>query len=261
MFKKNIKSAYIILAAMAIVSCKKSTDTQPTPTPASQTQDLSLNMTSVADNNSINYTSIFTTDAGARYTITGFRYYVSNIRLVKQDGTEYPIANKYLLVNPAVASYDLGQVPVGNYKGIRFNVGVDSVTNHKDPTIYPSTNPLAIQSPGIHWDWNSGYIFLMFEGTCDTTAGNTDVLNMMGGFNHDLFFHIGMDMLYTPVDLSNSSFTINSSSAATLKIQANLNKLFTSVNIKTENESHTMGSVPLATKVAGNIPTMFSILP
>jgi hypothetical protein len=35
-------------------------------------------------------------------------------------------------------------VPVGNYKGFKFTVGLDSATNHKDPTLYSASNPLII---------------------------------------------------------------------------------------------------------------------
>lgn len=256
MFKKH----HIILVVIAglflsLSSCKNN---EETPEPASQTQNLSFKMSTVIGSKPLDFTSVFTTTAGARYTLSSFRYYVSNIRLVKQDGSVYPITGKYLLVNPAIENYDLGEVPVGDYKGLKFAVGIDSVTNHKDPTVYPTTNPLAIQSPAIHWSWNSGYIFLMMEGSCDTTDTNTDV-QTYGQFSHPLFYHIGMDMLYREVNLNNASFAVKANEEKSVHIQADLDKFFAGIDIKTENGSHTMGSMPLATRLANNIQTMFQV--
>lgn len=259
---KNIllKTAVIsTLFSSILIGCKKEDAATPT-TPAATTQDLSLKMTSMVGSSALNFYSSFSTTSGQRYTLSMFRYYVSNIRLVKSDGSEYPITGKCLLVTPSTENYDLGQVPIGDYRGLKFNIGLDSLTNHSDPTLYPTTNPLAIQSPGIHWDWNSGYIFMMIEGSCDTTTTNTDVLTY-GQYSHGMFFHIGMDMLLRTVDLSTSAFSVSSGSAKVVNIQADVNKFFTNIDLKTQNESHTMGSMSLATTGADNIPTMFSVIP
>lgn len=248
------------LVASFFVSCKKkSDDPQPiveSPVSVSTPQNLTLKFTPVKGDTTINFYSNFKTSSGVRFNLSMFRYYVSNIKLVKNDGSEYAVANKYLLVTPNTEDYSLGDVPAGDYKGIKFSIGVDSITNHKDPTLYPNTHPLAIQSPAIHWSWNSGYIFMMIEGTCDTTAAQNDVLTY-GQFSHGLLFHIGMDKLYRQVSLY-KSFSI-SNAAQSISIKADIDKLFTGIDLKTDNTTHTMGNMPLAEKAANNIPTMFSI--
>jgi hypothetical protein len=258
---KNTAVAIIIAAAIgSATSCKKET-VNPTPTTTVETQNLSFNINPVIGSAPLNYSSIFTTTTGERFTLSMFRYYLSNIRLIKSDGSEYLISNKYLLVTPSTTNYDLGKVPVGDYKGLKFSVGIDSITNHGDPTVYPVTNPLAIQSPGINWSWNAGYIFMMIEGSCDTTVANTDTLTY-GQFSHGMFFHIGTDMFYKNVDLSTSAFSVTSSAAKAITIKTNLNTFFTNINLKTENQTHTlMGGMALATKGATNIPNMFTIVP
>ncbi len=254
---KKIFFLLITPITLFIYSCKKSNDVEPAEdTPA--TQALILNFNPVVSNTPLNFSSSFKTNTGQKYTLSMFRYYVSNIRLTKTDGTIVPITGKYLLVTPSISDYSLGQVPLGDYKGISFAIGIDSLTNHGDPTIYPTTNPLAIQSPGIHWDWNSGYIFTMIEGSCDTTVTGNDTLTW-GQYSHGMFFHIGMDQLYRKVDL-NYAFNIGAG-AKTITIKTDINKFFTNIDLKKENASHTMGSLPLATKAANNISSMFSIAP
>lgn len=244
-----------ISTTLLLTNCKKKKDEVA---PGNQTQNVSIKMNPVVGNDALNFSSVYTTNSGQKYTLSMFRYYVSNIRFVKTDGSEYTIAGKYLLVTPSVSNYELGEIPVGDYKGIKFTVGIDSATNHSDPTPYPANHPLAIQSPAIHWSWNSGYIFTMIEGTCDTTVNNTDVLTY-GQYSHGMFFHIGMDPLKREVDLSNSSFSISAETAKTITVKTDLNKFFTGIDLKTENTSHTMGTMPLATKAANNIPSMFSL--
>jgi hypothetical protein len=263
------KSLFIAAIAIVLVSCKKKKEEMPTPIliPATpivpidttiKTQMLSLSIANMANGKPADFSSIFTTSTGVRYKIESLRYYISNIRLVKADGSELPIKDKYLLVNPAMVNYPLGAVPVGDYKGIRFGVGVDSAANHADNTKYPTTHPLAMQSPSIYWSWKSGYIFMMFEGNCDTTDTQTDVLTY-NQFSKSFFYHIGMDMLYSQVDLSTSAFSVGNVPKE-IKLEANLDNFFTNIDLKKENMTHSMGAgAPLAIKAKGNIPTMFSI--
>jgi len=253
--KTYIKLLVVISFLGFITSCKKDKDE---PSPAAATQKLTLRLTPTIGQDTLKFNSSFTTESNVRYTLSSFRYYMSNIRLVKSDGSEQAIDGKVFLVNPSTPDYSLGDIPVGEYKGIRFSVGVDNVTNHLDPTKYPISHPLAIQSPNIHWSWNSGYIFLMMEGSCDTTALNTDKLTF-GQYSHGMFFHIGMDPLLRTVELNNSPFTIAGSEPKVLNIHSDINELFTGIDLKTENTSHTMGSMPLATRFANNISNMFTI--
>jgi hypothetical protein len=260
---KNLSLSFVavtLLSASLFVSCKKkSDDPQPVvepPVAVATPQNLTLKFTPVKGDTTLNFFSNFRTSSGVKFNLSMFRYYVSNIKLVKNDGSEYSVANKYLLVTPNTEDYSLGNVPAGDYKGIKFSIGVDSATNHKDPTLYSNTNPLAIQSPAIHWSWNSGYIFMMIEGTCDTTASQNDVLKN-GNFSHDLFFHIGMDKFYKQVSLT-KSFSI-SNSAQTISINADIDKMLSGIDLKTENKTHTMNNMPLATKAANNFGTMFIV--
>lgn len=236
-------------------SCKKSKETEPTDDGV--TEELLFHVHHMVSDKPLNFSSVFKTISGQKYTVSMLRYYLSNIRLVKTDGAEVPVTGKYLLVTPGIADYSIGQVPVGDYKGLKFSVGIDSLANHSDPTAYPAGHPLAVQTPAMHWSWNAGYIFTMIEGSCDTTLNGTDTLKF-GQFSHGMFFHIGMDKLYRTVEL-NSSFSITTTGSNTLVLQTDLNKFFVNIDLKKENGTHTMDAMPLATKGANNTPSMFSI--
>lgn len=253
---KTYINIFILLMVAGLASaCKKNA---ADPAPEAPVQQLSLKLTPMVGADTLKFNTSFTTENKLRYTLSSFRYYLSDICLVKADGSEHAIEGKVFLVHPNISDYPLGNVPVGDYTGIRFTVGLDSATNHADPTTYPIAHPLAIQSPAIHWDWNSGYIFLMLEGTCDTTVANTDVLTY-GQYSHGLFFHIGMDPLVRNVALNNNAFSVSADAAKVLYVHSDINKLFAGIDLKTQNASHTMGTMSLATKVADNIPAMFTL--
>lgn len=250
----------ITLIALVLTACKKDKDKDETPKPANTEEELGLVFKYVAGEDVVDFTSAYTANNGQKYTLSMIRFYMSNIRLIKSDGSEYPLIGQYQLIDASKSHFHLGDVPVGDYKGLKFNVGIDSLTNHMDPTVYASTNPLAMQTPNMHWSWNSGYIFTMVEGSCDTTAGNTDVLTL-GQYSHSMFYHIGMDMLLREVDLSNSPFSVVSGSEKHLNIRTDMNQFLSGVDLKTENQTHTMGKMMLAKKVADNTKTMFTIVP
>lgn len=244
--KFNIALTIISLATFGLLisSCKKSDDDNP----ANTSQKLSFHIHTLVGNTSANYTSTFTDATGRKFTISDLRYYLSNIVLIKNDGSEYPLSGKVLLVNPATTGYELGDVPVGDYKGFRFILGLDSATNHSDPTTYPAGNPLAIQTPAIHWSWSSGYIFYLFEGKVDTT------LAASGTPDYDFFYHVGMDGFKRTIDFSTEAFSIVSGSDKEIGLEFDMRDVLNNVDMRTENRTHTMDNMPLATKIADNWP-------
>jgi len=102
------------------------------------------------------------------------RFYVSDVRLVRPDGSEAAVAldddrawqakGVALLSWCADGKRDVrdvvtGSVPAGTYRGVRFAVGVPDALNHADATIADA--PLNVT--GMYWSWRSGYKFLRFD--------------------------------------------------------------------------------------------------
>lgn len=255
--KKNNLTISLMLALLSMAftfqSCKDDKDADmPIPTPSTE-QLLSFHLHTNVAGVQANYTNTVVDLTGRKFNISDCRYYISNIVLIKNDNSELPITGKVLLVNPAENEYPLAVVPVGSYKGFRFMMGLDSATNHSDPTTYGADNPLSIQTPGIHWDWNSGYIFFKMEGKVDTTAAST------GTPVYDYFYHVGMDDYKRTIDFSTSAFTVNSGSDLEIGINFELQNVLNNVDMRTENATHTMDNMMLATKIADNWQGAFEI--
>lgn len=244
---KNLKSISILLftAILFATSCKKEN--------LNTHQLLNFHWHSMVGTEEAASATTYTSN-GVNFNLSSWRYYVSNFILIKSDGTELKIADKVFLVDIANDDYSLDSVPVGNYKGFKFTLGLDSVTNHKDPTLYSSENPLALQTYPIHWSWNSGYIFMMAEGKFDSIAPNNVTPNK------DFFFHVGTDELKRTIDFSNEAFSVVSGADKTIGIEMDFLKVISNVDLKTENATHSFGPLyPLALKIATNWQSAFSI--
>lgn len=124
------------------------------------------------------------------FTVTTFNYFVSNIKLKKADGTEVKFEDQYFLVreaDPKSLVVSLKDVPAADYTSVSFVVGVDSLKSVAD--IAKRTGVLDVASYGddaMYWSWNSGYIFMKFEGISPAApprANGTRLFQMhVGGF-------------------------------------------------------------------------------
>jgi hypothetical protein len=246
------KIIYISILTIAFFgACKKDKEIEEV-VDVKTIQTAKLHVHNTVGNQAVNYSTIYTDNLGKRFNISLFRYYITNLKFIKDDGTEILSSTKTILVNPDIADYTLGDFPVGSYKGIKFTIGVDSVSNHSDPTLLPESNPLSIQTPPMHWSWNSGYIFMKFEGNSDTTSTNN------GSLNQPLVYHIGLDKYLKTVQI-NSAFSITSDKEKELVLQADVKKWLNGVNLKTETETHSFNFSGTADKLTNNINSMFSL--
>lgn len=122
-------------------------------------------------------------------TPTDFRFYVSNVALVDEDGNAVPIEleqdGKWQYQNVALLDFEdgsgvcdngtaetrtmvLGTVPEGNYESLQFTLGVPKKLNHEDAAIAPS--PLNLTS--MWWNWQGGYKFLRADLETDMAIAN-----------------------------------------------------------------------------------------
>jgi hypothetical protein len=127
------------------------------------------------------------------YTVDVVRFYVSEMALVRPDGSELALPGLRLVNFPKdgptqnVTVFKL-DVPAGTYAGLRFTVGVPRELNHLDAA--KQTAPLGVGS-GMYWSWNSGYIFYKFEGKVKVE-----------GKDEGFLLHMGSDAFRIPVNLS-----------------------------------------------------------
>ncbi|WP_438032895.1 MbnP family copper-binding protein [Sorangium sp. So ce204] len=122
-----------------------------------------------------------------------FRMYVYDVRLVRGDGSEEPLAleqdgqwqrDKIAFLDfedgtgscetgsPETRTEVVGTAPAGDYAGVRFNVGLPPEMNHLDA----ATAPAPLNIPGMWWSWKGGYKFVR--------------LDLVSTMNPTYFFHL-----------------------------------------------------------------------
>jgi hypothetical protein len=86
----------------------------------------------------------------------------------------------YYLVDaskPVSTLLSIANVPVAEYKGVSYTIGVDSTRN-----VSGAQTGALDPANGMFWSWNSGYIFMKFEGTSPQATGGNFSYHV-GGFS------------------------------------------------------------------------------
>lgn len=164
-----------------------------------------------------------------------FKYYVSNIKLKKADGTYFVHPESYFLVDLATlssTSLSVPNVPVGDYTEMTYTLGVDSVRN-------VSGAQTGVLDPvnTMFWSWNSGYIMTKAEGSYLKDSVSTPFVFHLGGFK-------GADNVVTTktISFSANNLTISANKTSKVKITVNPGTLFHTTSVKTLDVIHMPGA-------------------
>ncbi|HMO63530.1 MAG TPA: hypothetical protein PKC39_15880 [Ferruginibacter sp.] len=187
-----------------------------------------------------------------QYTVTKFKYYISNIIL---HGSRMAKAgNSYFLINQADSnSHTLSiRMPAGTYNSIRFLPGVDSSRNCSGAQT-GALDPLN----DMFWTWNSGYVMQKLEGF--STQSNFR--------NHKIEYHIGgykgEHHVLRPVELAfedNAKLVVKQGYTSTIYIRANLDKIWQGpYTLKIADTPLCTSPGAMAKSIAGNFAGIFSI--
>jgi hypothetical protein len=178
------------MTALALVcfcgACKKndSSDIQPGDTGSIElefdnvvgTDDLTLN------------DKTYTNGSGETYTVSSLRYFISNVKLKADNGTEYvvPAEDSYYLINEQDESthvIELENVPAANYTSFTFSVGVDNAKATSPLSERTGVLDPAGEAAGMYRSENDGYIFLKLEGTSPVSGEDNNVISyQIGGY-------------------------------------------------------------------------------
>ena len=201
--------------------------------------------------------SLVHSNTGRKISLNFTQFYISNIKLVKLDGSLYSVPNKVLLKTFWNELYLIGNVPAGNYKSVQFTVGFDSLTAIK--------NPISTDTVFNHTEmWfgsaaqPAGYVFLNLRGKIDTSLAANALVNQMAPFT----FKIGTYANAKSISLPNENFTVSPNQTQYVHLIINYMKLFDGIdltkpgNLSVQNISE--NSYAVAKQITNNIPAMFS---
>ncbi len=254
---KTIQNLYSYTLLMLLVctfsfsSCKKKATDDPsgeTPLPT-PTGTVSFHLhTYIQDNEVDLYNIPYTTHDGRSVSLKLAQLYISDVELVKLDGSAFRIPNNKILKTLEKDTYVIGEAPVGNYKTLRFKVGLapaDNVPNYSDSTDsmmwFSKTKP-------------DGYVFLNVEGTIDTSEA-------MNKPPVPFAYKIGTNDNYVQVTMPDKNFTVVANEVQYAHLIADYYKLFNGIQL-TDNsnlfvKTASDNALALAKKIVSNIPSMF----
>lgn len=256
--KTQLLLSILFTVLLSFSSCKKNKSEQPEPNGNGNTPTgtFMLHLHTYIDETEVDlYNITYTTYEGRNVSLSMAQFYISNIQLVKLDGSTYDIPGKKILKVFETDTYLTGTVPVGNYKSIRFKVGLDSVTNSLNPSSSPDS--LILNKPAMWFGTTTqpdGYVYMNVQGMIDTSAS-------MSGTPVAFAYKIGTNANFKQVNMSDKNFSIVKDQAEYGHIIVDYYKLFTGVQLNLSSNLSVTSAAGnnslIATKIAGNIPLMF----
>ncbi|MGJ1505931.1 MbnP family protein [Sphingobacterium siyangense] len=230
--KKN--AIKLLMISLVMVSCSKSEDV--------------ANSVNLHFNNTFKNTTIVlgsadspaastnTSASGQLHQFSELKYVISNIRLIKADGSEIPYnvndldkgATVIDQAKAATLNYVLSNIPVGEYKQIKFGLGVKQEINTLDQLRFPVFYATAgANDTKMHWEWGTGYRFTKLEGFYDADHKELSIHtgSTINGTNGDeSTYKQGVDA-YRDITLNLPSLVTVGKSVPQINIRADFDKL------------------------------------
>ena len=193
----------------------------------------------------------YQTSAGETFSITRVSYLVSDFTLQRNDGSWLEISN-------SVAWLDYEQnrdsvrleIPPGEFRSLRFLVGLNTRLNHADPARFPANHPLNPNLNGLNWSWQGGYIFLALEGLWRNASGELD----------GWAYHLARDTNAVCVTLA-APLTITNKTRVEMDfdLAALLNTPQPLTFAKDGSSTHSRDGDPISAGLVKNLPSAFRV--
>ncbi|MCX7071619.1 MAG: hypothetical protein NTW01_11615 [Gammaproteobacteria bacterium] len=187
---------------MALTACRQAT------APATA---LDIEISHVAGTAALEKGGTVITPAGEALTVGKLQYYLSNLRLLRPDGSWWTpshdpeTADGYWLVDlarPESQHLRIDSAPAGEYTGLELLIGVDPARNSAGAQIGALDPAL-----GMFWTWATGYIHFKLEGHSPASpeAGQAVTLHLGGdGVQRSVFLPFAPKPLRLSPDLTST---------------------------------------------------------
>jgi hypothetical protein len=176
-----------------------------------------------------------------------------------------PQDSSYFLIreaNEASQLVTINNVPAGEYSGIEFTIGVDSLRSVSDMAkrkgiLDKDSGPT--NEEGMYWDWNPGYIFLKLEGESDSaTSANGKFYYHIGGFG-GLIEKTLNNIRTTKIDFGSQKAKVTDTSVPEIHLNADILKVFNGSTKLSIKANTSVMYEPLSKNIADNYVNMFSL--
>ncbi|MBX7050647.1 MAG: hypothetical protein K1X54_01285 [Flavobacteriales bacterium] len=248
---RNIQFIVLFSAVFVLFSCKdknKEEENQPTPT----TAKVLVHFKPMWGDQPFVMQQVYHDDFGNRIRSDKFMQYYSGIRLRNTAGEDVIMKDFYLadFYNNIDFEFD---VPPGSYNRFNFDIGIpEDYNKDQDPAQYANDHPLSVAgSQGMFWTWNTGYIFLKFEGKADTTG--TDGAELL----EPVAIHIGDDPMFTRYSSPLMDIQLAAGDTREINVLIHVDQIFATgaandIDLATDAITHTSNNLDLANQFMEN---------
>ena len=201
-----MKKFLFIISALGVLFQPSCTKDEEEDKPTAVTVPIfTVNMSHVVSGEPMVFNErIYKNAANNPYEVRHLEYYISDFKLMDQQGQWISIQSEPKLINPQdttkSAKTELMNVPVGTYQGISCMIGIPEEEN------YTGSLPNTIENMNMAWPdpIGGGYHFLKFEGNYqdDKMEWNGYVL------------HLGNNGFQSPNTITDVSITVSSSNTS-----------------------------------------------
>ncbi|MGN6494898.1 MAG: MbnP family protein [Agriterribacter sp.] len=181
--------------------------------------NITLQFHHVAGSRVLELDSTYQNSFGERFTVSKFKYYVSNIEFSDTiHHTNHFLKNSYFLINEAKpdSKLILLNVPAGTYQKISFLLGVDSAKNVNGAQT-GALDPLN----DMFWTWKSGYVMAKLEGRSPASTLQRRMFEYhIGGYSgaHNVLGRVSLVLPH--------AVEITKGKSSKIQLQADVNKWF-----------------------------------
>lgn len=234
-----------VIVTLFFCGCKKDND-NTTPVPVKPALKLSIEFK--IGNDPLTFDSIrYYNLAGNNYSVRKLKFYLSQISLIKEDSTVIRIKD-YLYIDsqtPQSLGILISSLSEGCYKGISFNIGLDSALNVENGLPATADN-LAMEWPLV---MGGGYHFMMLEGYFRDSTSTPGYA-----------MHLGTNSCRIPVVLLNN-FCLSTNSTVTKILTMDINEWYMNPAVFDFNidGNYIMGNMAAMQKLSGNGVDVFTI--
>jgi len=194
----------------------------------------------------------YQTSAGESFSVTRVSYLVSDFALQRGDGSWLEVSNSvaWLDYDQNRDSIRLENIPAGEFRSVRFLVGLNTNLNHADVAQFPAQHPLNPNVNGLHWSWQGGYIFMALEGLWRNAGGELD------GWS----YHLARDTNAVRITLAAAlEITNETKLELDLDLAAVLNAPRPLSFVKDGSSTHSRDGDPVSAALGKNLAGAFSV--
>lgn len=243
------------MTTIALTSCSNDDEN----TPISGEGSLKLEFDNVYGDADLIFGTEYTNSNGEKIKATNATYIISNIVLTREDGSTYtvPKSDSYFFITEAIQNSTLvtiPNVPAGNYKSIKFGVGVDETQFNQGAEGQGNLWTNA-QSLGMTWSWAAGYKFVKFEGTYVSATTTTPTqFKVHTGKTGDVYNYAEISLTLPEKAL------VRNNVSPQVHFMVNLKKVIDGPTVINFDEgASVMGGVKVQDIMANNVPSMFTV--